>query len=470
MVRSKTRLLVAIHMAVDLCATVAAWLLAYYLRFEAPLVSAVIPASKGNPGLEMYLGILPLIVLLWPVVLYFHGTYRLKRERSRIDEAFTVASSVVVASLLTLGLTLYIRVYYRYQPDVAPSWEFSQAVFALFGALDVALILTGRAALRAWLERRWAAGENVCRVAIAGTGDLAAVRGRRDHRPPRPGLPSGWVPRRGGLRGGHRTGSPSLEASTLLRSSFVSTPSTRSTWPFLSTPTLGSSSLIRDLANECVDVKVVPDLMQYASVKATMEDLDGIPIITLNELPLSGWSGIVKRSMDIGMATAALLLLTVVPVLPLIALIIRWKGGAGPILLRQERMTLDGKTFEIFKFRTMIDEAERDTGPVFATSDDPRRTAVGAFLRKYNLDELPQIFNVLLGHMSLVGPRPERAAVRTAVPGTNSHATCDGTASRAASPAGPRSTAGAATPPSRSASSSISTTSRTGRSSSISRS
>jgi lipopolysaccharide/colanic/teichoic acid biosynthesis glycosyltransferase len=71
-------------------------------------------------------------------------------------------------------------------------------------------------------------------------------------------------------------------------------------------------------------------------------------------------------------------------------------------------MTLDGKTFEIFKFRTMIDEAERETGPVFATSDDPRRTPVGAFLRKYNLDELPQIFNVLLGHMSLVGPRPER--------------------------------------------------------------
>jgi len=407
MVRSKTRLLVGIHMAVDLCATAVAWLLAYYLRFEAPFVSGLVPALKGHPGPEMYLEILPLIVILWPGVLYFHGSYRLKRERSRIDEAFTVASSVVLASLLTLGLTLYIRVYYRYQPDVAPSWEFSQAVFALFGVLDIALILMGRAALRAWLERRWAAGDNVCRVAIAGTGDLAQS------------VADAIIAHRAlGFRlVGFLAEEPSAEvigglpvlgsidsASELIRAHSIDQV-------YLALPLHAHArivSLIRDLANECVDIKVVPDLMQYAAVKATMEDLDGIPIITLNELPLSGWSSMVKRLMDITMAATALLLLTLIPVFPLIALLIWRKGGKGPILLRQERMTLDGKTFEIFKFRTMVDEAERDTGPVFATSDDPRRTPVGAFLRKYNLDELPQIANVLLGHMSLVGPRPER--------------------------------------------------------------
>jgi lipopolysaccharide/colanic/teichoic acid biosynthesis glycosyltransferase len=95
-------------------------------------------------------------------------------------------------------------------------------------------------------------------------------------------------------------------------------------------------------------------------------------------------------------------------VLPLIAILIRLRGGRGPILLTQERMTLDGRTFQIYKFRTMVDEAERDTGPVFATSDDPRRTPIGATLRKHNLDELPQLLNVLKGDMSLVGPRPER--------------------------------------------------------------
>jgi exopolysaccharide biosynthesis polyprenyl glycosylphosphotransferase len=115
-----------------------------------------------------------------------------------------------------------------------------------------------------------------------------------------------------------------------------------------------------------------------------------------------------KRLMDVAAAAVLLLGLTVVPVFPVIALLIKLLGGKGPVFLRQERMTLDGKTFQIFKFRTMVDEAEKDTGPIFATSDDPRRTRVGIWLRRFNLDELPQLINVFLGDMSLVGPRPER--------------------------------------------------------------
>ncbi|HYN01837.1 MAG TPA: exopolysaccharide biosynthesis polyprenyl glycosylphosphotransferase, partial [Vicinamibacteria bacterium] len=127
-----------------------------------------------------------------------------------------------------------------------------------------------------------------------------------------------------------------------------------------------------------------------------------------NEVPLQGWSSMMKRLMDVAVSSLLLLGLTLVPVLPLLALLVRLFGGKGPVLLRQERMTLDGKTFQIFKFRTMVHEAERETGPVFATSDDPRRTPIGAWLRRHNLDELPQLLNVFLGDMSLVGPRPER--------------------------------------------------------------
>jgi Undecaprenyl-phosphate glucose phosphotransferase len=166
--------------------------------------------------------------------------------------------------------------------------------------------------------------------------------------------------------------------------------------------------LVKGLSNECVDIKVVPDVVQYATIKAALEDLDGIPIISLNEVPLQGWSSMVKRLMDATVSSALLLALIVVPVLPVLALLVRLFGGKGPVLLRQERMTLDGRTFQIFKFRTMVDEAERETGPIFATSDDPRRTPVGAWLRRHNLDELPQLLNVFLGDMSLVGPRPER--------------------------------------------------------------
>src|SRR5262249_37816150 len=104
----------------------------------------------------------------------------------------------------------------------------------------------------------------------------------------------------------------------------------------------------------------------------------------------------------------SLLLLLVAASVALITLLIRWRGGQERGFLPQERMTLDGKTFEIFKYRTMVDEAEKETGPVWASPEDPRRTPVGIWLRRFNLDELPQLINVVLGDMSLVGPRPER--------------------------------------------------------------
>ena len=108
-------------------------------------------------------------------MLYFHGLYRVRRGRSRIDELFAILFSVLIASALTLGATLYIRVYYRYQPAVAPRWEYSQAVFALFVVLDVLLIAAARFAIRAWQERQWAAGQNVTRVGVAGTGELGRI-------------------------------------------------------------------------------------------------------------------------------------------------------------------------------------------------------------------------------------------------------------------------------------------------------
>ena len=96
------------------------------------------------------------------------------------------------------------------------------------------------------------------------------------------------------------------------------------------------------------------------------------------------------------------------PVLATIGVLIKWKGGRGPVLFTQERVSVDGRRFRMYKFRSMVEDAEKETGPVFATSDDPRRTAIGGLLRKHNLDELPQLLNVILGDMSLVGPRPER--------------------------------------------------------------
>jgi len=408
MVSVQTRMMVAMLVVVDLVVTTLAWLLAYHLRFSPEWVGAVVPVTKGVPDLWRYVMLLPLIWLLWPVVLYFHGLYRLKRGRSAIDEFFGILFSVLIGSAATLGTTLYVRVYYRYQPEVAPFWEYSQAVFGLFIALDVLGLNAGRWALRAWLQRMWAAGYNVKRVLIAGAGELGHTVAESLVAHSELGYRVvGFVddaPQARGVAGVSVLGR--LDETTELAARH------RADQLYIALPLDAHARLLRliqSVRNECLDIKVVPDLLQYASIKASLEDLDGIPIISLNEVPLRGWNSMVKRLMDASLAAAALVFLTfVVPVFPLIWLLIRWKGGAGPVLLRQERMTLDGKTFQIFKFRTMVDEAEKETGPVWASPEDPRRTPIGIWLRRFNLDEFPQLINVLLGDMSLVGPRPER--------------------------------------------------------------
>lgn len=404
MLKHKARLVVTVFVLVDVLATVLAWLAAFFLRFDFEPLHVILPVTKGRPDLERYLVLLPLIAILWPVVLYFHGLYRLRRSRSRIDESFAIFVSVLVSTALLIAATLYVRVYYRYQPEVAPSWEFSQLVFAFFVVLDTAALLLGRAALRRYLQRRWSSGQNAERVLIAGAGPLGRAVAETilahgdlgytivgfldDHE-------AGPVLGRPVL--GPLARARELAGDCAIDEIFVALPVEEHA---------AMLGLIRTVRNECVDVRVVPDLLQYTTLQATLEDLDGLPIITLNSVPLRGFSSLTKRLVDV--VFGAGLLLCLMPFLLVIAALIKLKGGRGPVLYRQERMSLDGRTFQMFKFRSMREDAERETGPVFATETDPRRTRIGIWLRKRNLDELPQLINVVLGDMSLVGPRPER--------------------------------------------------------------
>ena len=196
MVKHQTRLFVAMFVLVDVACTAVAWVLAYYLRFHSPAFLDLLPADKGVPELSRYLLLLPLIAVLWPAVLYFHGLYQVKRGRSRIDEFFAILFSVLIASALTLGATLYVRVYYRYQPEVAPDWEYSQAVF---GAVHRRRRAAAQPrALRAAQPPAAHVGGRAQRAAGGGGG---GGRPRPDGRgdpdgPPRAGLPRGRLPRR----------------------------------------------------------------------------------------------------------------------------------------------------------------------------------------------------------------------------------------------------------------------------------
>ena len=136
-----------------------------------------------------------------------------------------------------------------------------------------------------------------------------------------------------------------------------------------------------------------------------VESFEDMPIVTIVQSPMTGWNQVLKRILDISGALIALVLFA--PLMLIIAIVIRLTSS-GPSLYGQERMGLDGRTFNALKFRSMHYDAESQTGAVWASENDERRTKFGTFLRKYSLDELPQLFNVFKGEMSLVGPRPER--------------------------------------------------------------
>jgi Undecaprenyl-phosphate glucose phosphotransferase len=175
--------------------------------------------------------------------------------------------------------------------------------------------------------------------------------------------------------------------------------------------------VLAQVENEPVEVMLVPDLSRYISLRCGVEDLAGIPALTLQGAPLYGWNAVLKRVLDLCVSFGALVLFA--PLMTGIAVLIK-ASSPGPILYRQQRMGLDCRPFTLLKFRSMRFDAEPPGVPIWSTKNDDRCTRVGAWLRRLNLDELPQLINVLKGEMSLVGPRPERpefiARFRTGIP------------------------------------------------------
>ncbi len=155
-----------------------------------------------------------------------------------------------------------------------------------------------------------------------------------------------------------------------------------------------------------VSFRMVPDLFGILTSKVEVQLVGDIPLLGMPKWPLDYfWNRVLKRAEDIVGSSIGLLLSA--PVVAVAAVLIK-RDSPGPVFYRQERCGERGRPFTLYKLRTMVEGAEKDTGPVWAGPDDPRRTRIGAFLRRYNLDELPQFWNVLKGEMSLVGPRPER--------------------------------------------------------------
>jgi Undecaprenyl-phosphate glucose phosphotransferase len=403
MVRRYNRLLVVFYVLTDALLAMWAFVLAYGIRFE----SGLIPVTKGYPPLENYLNVLPFVALLTPIAFHLQGVYRLRRGRSRVDDFFAVLVGSILAVVFGVVSTLYVQAYYVSEETKASgAYEVSQLVWALFFALNVLLTYLSREGVRWLLERRWRAGIGLKRILIAGSGDLGRLVADRILQHRELGYQVvGFVDDRAG---GDHIGYRGLPLLGRLEDVAEVAQRERVDHLYVALP-LEQHTRLLDLveltSRECIDIKVVPDLLQFIALRARLEDLDGLPVINLNDVPLQGFNSWLKRGLDILLSSAALAVLAIP--MAVIALLVRW-STPGPIFYRQERMGLDGKAFTVYKFRSMHRDAEEVSGPIWARDDDPRATPIGRWLRRFYLDELPQFWNVLLGDMSIVGPRPER--------------------------------------------------------------
>ena len=406
MVRRYNRLLVAFHVVSDALLGLSAFIAAYVLRFHT-FVADLIPITKGTPPLRQYVYVMPFIAVLVPLAYNLQGLYRLRRGRSRVDDFFAVFVGTILAVVFGIVATLYVQTYFTSgEAKQQGVFEVSQVVWGLFLVLNVTLTYASRELVREAFERRWRAGIGLKRILIAGSGELGRLVADKilEHRELGYQIIGFVDDRAGGDHLGYR-GLPLL--GTLSEASEISAREGIDHLYVALPPEqhVKMLELIDSTSREMLDVKVVPDLLQVIALRARLEDLDGVPVININDVPLQGFNSALKRLTDIAISLVALAVLA----LPfaVIALLVKLTSR-GPVFYRQERMGLDGKPFMIHKFRSMFINAEAESGPVFASEDDPRRTTLGKILRRTNIDELPQLWNVLKGEMSIVGPRPER--------------------------------------------------------------
>ena len=370
----------------DVIALITAWFMAYWLRF----VAEIIPVLSGYPDFSVYLVLLFVILLIWLIASGITRLYHCRAGLNRPQEVIRLTGTLA----WTILLFAFFTFFYREQ-------SYSRLFVVLFIVLGPVFLFSVRRLAWSFIRRLRNRGVDARRILIAGTTPIARKvaaqlemyrflgfqvvghLGEGDDAEDAPVL-------------GKLEEVREVVAQERIHEIYVVLP-----------PNLHASQeeLLGALADSSVDVRLVPDMVEHMRLNAGVEELDGLPVILLSQTPLVGWSRWIKVVVDYFLGTLALLAFS--PLMVVIALVVKCTSR-GPVLYHQERMGLDGVQFRMYKFRSMRIDAEAESGEVWTREDDERRTRFGAFLRKTSLDELPQLFNVLRGEMSLVGPRPER--------------------------------------------------------------
>jgi Undecaprenyl-phosphate glucose phosphotransferase len=366
-------------------------LIAYWYRRNLDFLN---PAAR-DLLFSPYLAAVPVAMLIYGIALFFTRQYRSWRGQTLVDQLLSLYGGLGLATILVLATISLTQTGALY----------SRLTITYSVAICVVLMSAERFVLREYETRLRRRGIGVERVLMVGTGRTSELLIRRMNMFPQYGYQCCGVADdqleigaqfAGVAVVGRVDDLPRLAETLLVSKCFLALPSTR------------RDQLVRLMKlceDQRIDFRLVPDLLELISTRADAESIDGLPLIGVRRRRVGVVSRTAKRLLDV--VVSALGLLVAGPLLLGIAAAIKATSPGGPVLFRQERIGWRRRPFVVYKFRTMIPDAERLTGPVVAVPGDRRVTTLGRFLRRSSLDELPQLINVLKGDMSLVGPRPQ---------------------------------------------------------------
>ncbi len=378
----------------DILAIEFSFLASYWLRFESPLTN-LIEVTLGVPLFKAYLYGSFVVIPLWLLLFKTRDLYGSRRNVYITDEFFAIVRLVSLGMLIVMSAAFFYRAF-----------SYSRLVFGLIWIISIFSISFGRFLLIELEKFIYRKGKDLREVVIVGATPTANTVYRNVQRHPYFGYHVV------GYFSDHpsEAGSPLAGASHLGRLDDVAAHLERHSID-LALIALTSEEhprlyeIIRDSEGLNVEFMMVPDLLEMMTSRVRLKEIEGIPFLRIKDIPMTAWNRITKRTFDV--VVSVLVLVVTSPVILLSGLLIKLTSK-GPIFYKQDRVGLDGQTFQVIKLRTMRVDAESETGPVWARKKDPRVTGIGRFLRRFSLDELPQLINVLKGEMSIVGPRPER--------------------------------------------------------------
>ena len=383
-------------LAVDSLVLLGALILAFWMSFHSFLTD-VLPVTKGVPPLTEYFKAFPVIMAVFWIVFKGFNLYRRRMSFSPSWHFFTIVKAVTVGIFSLMAFTFLYRQDFTYSRRLV-GWYW---VFSIAG-LTLARGLIEKIEIWWWKKYR-----RPRQILLVGEGPMAQrLHANLAANPRWAAEVAGilWIdekPEPEDFPGVPLLGHVSDFEKVIERQAVSEVMLTR-----LNLPHGRITDLIAECEKNLIDFKLVPDVFSIMTSRVWVTNLDGVPLLGLKMHPLhSAWNRFVKRSFDLAGAAAGLVISS--PILLISAALIKLTSR-GSVFFRQERMGENGELFGLYKLRTMPMDAEKATGPVWSSADDPRATTVGRVLRRLGLDELPQLWNVLQGDMSLVGPRPER--------------------------------------------------------------